>query len=230
VSEYSRGDLVKYLGIAPAAITVTPLGATPLADNHGAQLPGGTIHPPPYILYVGVLENVKNADRLVEAYAALAPDLRQQFPLYLVGRKANAYPRLRQLIEQHGIGDRVRVLGYVSDTELSQLYAGAIVFAYPSDYEGFGLPILEAMRYGLPILAANKTSLPEVAGDAALLVDTQVESIERGLDTLLRDAGLRQKLATKARARVSEFRWENTARATEQVYDRVLESAGKLRR
>lgn len=227
VSESSRRDLVKYLGIAPEAVTVTPLGVTPLADCDDPELRDGTSQQLPYILYVGVLENVKNVDRLVEAYAALAPDLRQQFSLFLVGRKANAYPRICRLIEQHGIGDRVRIFGYVGDDELNRLYAGAVVFAYISDYEGFGLPILEAMRYGLPVLAANKTSLPEVAGDAALLVDTQVESIARGLDALLRDAGLRQKLAKKARIRVSGFRWENTARATEQVYDRVLESARK---
>lgn len=224
VSESSRRDLVKYLGISPEAITVTPLGVTPLADP---ELRKGMNREAPYILYVGVLENAKNVDRLVEAYATLSPDLRQQFSLYLVGRKANAYPRICQLIEQHGIADRVRVFGYVSDDELNRLYAGADVFAYISDYEGFGLPILEAMRYGLPVLTSNKTSLPEVAGDAALLVDTRIESIVRGLSALLQDAGLRQELAEKARLRASGFRWENTARATEQVYAKVLESSRK---
>lgn len=224
-SESSRKDLVRYLGIASDSITVTRLGVTPLTDGDPVRLRSSDAPQLQYILYVGVLENAKNVDRLVEAYATLAPGLRQQFALYLVGRKANAYARICQLIKQHGIGDRIRVFGYIADDELNRLYAGACIFAYLSEYEGFGLPILEAMRYGLPVLAANKTSLPEVAGEAALLVNTDVASIAHGLDTLIRDADLRHELARKGLERADSFRWENTARQTEHVYDQVLEQA-----
>ena len=221
VSESSRRDLIKYLGIAPGLVTVTHLGVTPLANCDTPHLIDSDDLHSKYILYVGVLENAKNVDRLVEAYAMLAPELRPQFSLYLVGRKANGYPKIRQLIEQHGIGDNVRIFGYIDDHKLNQLYADACIFAYLSEYEGFGLPILEAMRFGLPVLAANKTSLPEVAGEAALLVDTSISSITHGLDTLIRDSHLRAELARKGLERAAIFRWEKTARETENVYQEV---------
>lgn len=223
VSESSRRDLVKYLKIAPEVVTVTPLGVTPLADGIRAlpMADSVTIHSQ-YILYVGVLENVKNVDRLVEAYAALAPDLRQKFSLYLVGRKSNAFARISNLIQEHALSEQVRIFGYISEDELHQLYRGASIVAYLSEYEGFGLPILEAMRYGIPVLASNRTSIPEVAGEAALLVETDIASIATGLDTLLRDAALRENLASKGLARAATFQWEKTARETEGVYDQVF--------
>lgn len=229
VSESSRRDLIKYLGIAPDRITVTHLGVTPLANGDISHLRNARGPQPQYILYVGVLENAKNVDRLVEAYATLAPELRHQFALYLVGRKANAYAKIRQLIEQHGIDEQVRVFGYIGDDELNRLYANACVFAYLSEYEGFGLPILEAMRFGLPVLAGNKTSLPEVAGEAALIVDTSVSSIAHGLDTLIRDADLRTELAKKGLERAANFRWEKTARETENIYLQVYEQIRRPR-
>ncbi len=229
VSESSRRDLIKYLGIAPGLVTVTHLGVTPLANGDTPHPSNANRPQPQYILYVGVLENAKNVDRLVEAYATLAPELRQQFALYLVGRKANAYAKIRQLIEQRGIDEQVRVFGYVGDDELNQLYSNACIFAYLSEYEGFGLPILAAMHYGLPVLAGNKTSLPEVAGDAALIVDTSISSIAHGLDTLIRDADLRTELAKRGLERAANFRWENTARETENVYHQVCEQIRPLR-
>ncbi len=223
VSESSRQELIKYLGIAPDLVTVTHLGVTILADEDIPRLRNANSPHPQYILYVGVLENAKNVDRLVEAYATLAPELRGQFALYLVGRKANAYGRICQLIEQCGIDQQVRVFGYIGEDELNRLYANASIFAYLSEYEGFGLPILEAMRYGIPVLTGNKTSLPEVAGEAALIVDTSVSNIARALDTLIRGSDLRTELARRGLERAATFRWENTARETGNVYRKVYE-------
>lgn len=228
VSESSRQDLIKYLGIAPHLVTVTHLGVTLLADGDIPRLRNADSPQPQYILYVGVLENAKNVDRLVEAYATLVPELRRQFALYLVGRKANAYAKIRRLIEQCGIDHQVRVFGYIREDELNRLYANASVFAYLSEYEGFGLPILEAMRYGIPVLTGNKTSLPEVAGEAALIVDTSVSNIAHGLDTLIRDADLRTELGKRGLERAATFRWENTARETENVYRQVYEQIRPL--
>jgi glycosyltransferase involved in cell wall biosynthesis len=223
VSESSKRDLVKYLRVAPEVITVTHLGVTPLTEQLAAVPIADNGNPTTqYILYVGVIENVKNVDRLVEAYALLAPDLRQTVSLYLVGRKSNAFAKVTELIRQHGIGGQVRIFGYISEDELHQLYRGASIVAYLSEYEGFGLPILEAMRFGIPVLASNRSSIPEVAGTAALLVDTDIANITRGLDTLLRDSTLREELATRGLQRAATFRWEWTARATERVYDQVV--------
>jgi glycosyltransferase involved in cell wall biosynthesis len=222
VSESSRQQLVKYLGVNPAKITVTPLGVRPLRQYQNS--PPGIDEGKPYVLYVGVLENAKNVDRLVEGYAALDADMRQRFTLCLVGRKGNAYPQIATLVAQHGLEDRVRILGYVTEEKLHELYLHATVFAYLSEYEGFGLPILESMRFGIPVLAANRTSLPEVAGDAACLTETDVPSIAANLASLLNNDQLRLEMGRRGRERAAIFRWENTARQTEEVYRHALRS------
>jgi glycosyltransferase involved in cell wall biosynthesis len=222
VSEASKADLVKYLGIDPARVTVTHLGASTSGSLGVPEVRKASGDETPYVLYVGVLENAKNVDRLVAAYAALAGDLRERFHLYLVGRKANAYARIRELIEEHNIGKQIKIFGYVEEQALNTLYAGATVFAYLSEYEGFGLPVLEAMQRGLPVLTANRSSLPEVAGSAAMVVETDIPSITRGLDELLRSEDLRRRFAELAIPHAASFDWNRTARQTEQVYLRAL--------
>jgi glycosyltransferase involved in cell wall biosynthesis len=222
VSYSSRADLVKYLGLRAERIEVIHIGATPLETDDVATGPKFR-HPGILsVLYVGVLENGKNVDRLVAAFGSLPPDIRNRSRLYLAGRKGNAFPAICEIVERFGIQSQVEMLGYVDDQTLAALYRDTSVFAYVSEYEGFGLPVVEAMLRGLPVLTSNRSSLPEVAGSAALIVKTDVESICAGLARLLTDESLRSELSRKGPARAAEFDWAKTARKTEEVYRKVL--------
>jgi glycosyltransferase involved in cell wall biosynthesis len=165
----------------------------------------------PYVLAVGTLEPRKNLERLISAWSSLDANARAGHVLALVGPVGwDAAPILAAARDQGA-----QLLGRVREEELRALYAGASAFAYPSLYEGFGLPVLEAMAAGAPVLTSNVSSLPEVAGDAALLVDpTDVTAIATGLSRLLSDPALAESLRARGRARAAEFSWERTARET----------------
>jgi glycosyltransferase involved in cell wall biosynthesis len=172
--------------------------------------------PDRYVLYLGTLEPRKNLARLVEAFASGAPP---GWVLVLAGGKGWGYQALAQEIQSRGVVDRVLVAGYVADEDLPLLYNAATVFAYPSLYEGFGMPVLEAMACGVPVLTSNTSSLPEVAGDAALLVDPEsVDEMAAGMHRLLSDASLRLQLRGRGLDRASGFRWGTTARQTAHTY------------
>jgi alpha-1,3-rhamnosyl/mannosyltransferase len=175
----------------------------------------------PFVFAAGTLEPRKNLPRLVEAYAGLPDDVRSAHRLVLAGpagwemdatlRAARANP------------DDVRLLGQVSDADLALLYAACTVFAYPSLYEGFGLPVLEAMAAGAPVLTSDVSSLPEVGGDAVLTADPRdVEAIRAGLAALLADPARRAALGAAGRERAREFSWDRFAA---QLLDRALELA-----
>jgi glycosyltransferase involved in cell wall biosynthesis len=222
VSHSSKADLVKYLGIKAERVEVIHIGATAFVAADTAK--GPTFRRPGAlsILFVGVLEYGKNVDRLVAAFGSLPLKIRNSAHLYLVGRKGNDYPKICEVIAQFGIQDQVEMLGYVDDQTLAALYRDASVFAYVSEYEGFGLPVVEAMLRGLPVLTSNRSSLPEVAGSAALVVETDIPSISLGLERLLTDEDLRKELAQRGPARAAELDWAVTARETEKVYLRVM--------
>ena len=198
-------------------IVVIPQGV----DRRFQPLPAGVIEetrqrlclPQRYVLFVGNLAPRKNLPRLMAAWNSISarfPDTK----LVLAGA-ANRVFRDAGLPRPPAT---VTSLGYVADEDLPALYGGALCFAFPSLYEGFGLPILEAMACGVPVLTSNVTSLPEVAGDAALLVDPYcVESLAAGLERLLRDDGLRSELARRGLDRARPFSWQRTAAATWQI-------------
>jgi len=202
-SEATRKDLLACYPLPDLAerVKVVPLGPTPL-ELPAADLPAGLA--PGFLLAVGTIEARKNYSRLVEAHARLhdAP------PLVIAGRSGwNGF----RLPERPG----VRQLGHVSDATLRVLYEQASLLAFPSLYEGFGIPLVDAMVHGLPALVGNRGALPEVAGDAALVVDpTSVEEIAAGLQRLLDDKTLRQRLAGAARRRARDFTWERAANLT----------------
>lgn len=222
VSHSSKADLVKYLGIKAERIEVIHNGATALVAADIANGPTFRRSGILSVLYVGVLENGKNVERLVAAFGSLPRNVRDSSYLYLVGRKGNALSRICETITQFGIQSQVEMLGYVDDQTLAALYRDASIFAYVSEYEGFGFPVVEAMLRGLPVLTSNRSSLPEVAGSAALIVETDVPSISRGLERLLTDEDLRKELTRKGQARAAEFDWATTARRTQEVYLRVM--------
>ena len=174
-----------------------------------------------FVLSVGTLEPRKNHVRLVESFARLAADDPDLY-LVLAGGKGWLYGDLFAKVETLGLRERVLFPGYVPNGDLPLWYNAATAFAYPSLYEGFGMPVLEAQACGTPVLTANVSSLPEAAGDGALLVNPlDVEEIAAGLHRLLTDAALREELRQRGLAHARRFSWARTAQETAQVYRRA---------
>ena len=171
------------------------------------------------MLSLGTVEPRKNLATLVAAFGRLPDALRQTHLLVVAGAEGWLRVDPESLAAAAGVGDRLRCLGAVDEADLPLLYAGAAAFAYPSLYEGFGLPPLEAMACGAPVVTSNTSSLPEVVGEAAVLVDpTSVDSVRDGLAAVLADGERRRALRAAGLARAAEFSWERTARETLAVY------------
>jgi len=223
VSQSSKDDILKYHAISRTKVHVVYNGITRLPVELNDVPIREERKNIPYILYVGVLEKEKNVERLVEAFSQLKEGLKQSVKLYLVGRKGNAYDAICYVINKYSLHDSVEIFGYVEDYELNNLYEHALVFAYLSEYEGFGLPILEAMQYGIPVLTSNKSSLKEVAGDAALLTDTSVKDIKNNLTLLLSDVEMREMYKAKGKCKAQEFCWQKAAIETGLLYKQIIQ-------
>lgn len=173
-----------------------------------------------YLLYVGTLEPRKNLTVLLEAFAGLdTPGIK----LVLAGAKGWLYEEIFTSIDRLQLQERVIFPGYVADGDLAALYTMARVFVYPSTFEGFGLPVLEAMACGTPVITTNVSSLPEVAGDAAILISPDdIPALRQALRSLLSDQALHTELSGRALARSKEFSWRKTAEMTAEIYRNVL--------
>ena len=229
LSEHTRRDIIETYGIEPTRITAIPLAApghfAPVEDyrelqrvRHNYGIDG------PYILSVGSIQPRKNLTRLVNAYATLRGKYAQtELPkLVLVGKRAWLYDETLRTLEQTGVSESVVLTGYVPEADLPALYSGALCFVYPSFFEGFGLPPLEAMKCGTPVIVGNKTSLPEVVGDAGVTVDPfDTSSIAAAIESLINDSVLRRELSVKGRKRAETFDWLETARQTLAIYEQV---------
>jgi glycosyltransferase involved in cell wall biosynthesis len=177
-----------------------------------------------YVLSVGSIQPRKNLVRLIKAYAALrGARAGNKCPkLVIVGKCAWLYDETLRALEQTGVEDSVVLTGYVPEPDLPALYSGALCFIYPSYFEGFGLPPLEAMKCGAPVIVGNATSLPEVVGEAALKVDPfDVSAIAAAMDQLINNSELRAELRVKGLARAKMFDWNDTAQRTLAVYEQV---------
>ena len=223
ISEHSRGDIVRMLGIEEGKIDVTPLAATVdvLNDELSPKL-SDRLEKGRYLLYVGRHDPYKGLGFLLEAFAAASRDPSLNgISLALAGALDTRYG-YRENVESLGLGDRVVFLNYVDSMQLSSLYANALAFVFPSLYEGFGLPPLDAMRHRIPVICSNRTSLPEVTGDAALLVNP--EETGEFASALLRIAGnasLRAQLIESGIRQQACFSWKNTALLTIESYKRA---------
>lgn len=230
-SGQSREDIVTHLPVSPEHIVVVPLAA----DRRFRPLPAAEVEPilreigveQPYILYVGALESRKNLPRLLAAYARLR-QWSTEWKLVIVGARKWKSSPIFETVQQLALEPHVHFTGYVADEHLPALYAGADLFTFPSLYEGFGLPVLEAMACGAPVVTSNSSSLPEVAGDAAILVDPyNVEQIAQAMWLVLSQPALAAEMRAKGLARAAQFTWERTARETAAVYERVLADRAK---
>lgn len=201
VSEFSREEISRLYDVDPSRITVIPNGIRPPGPATAESPVRGS-----YVLYVGSIEEKKNIDILLRGFRGVKSSVR----LVLAGSKGG-YP-LEERIAELGLQDRVSVLGYVPESVLEALYRDASAFVYPSLYEGFGLPPLEAMARGVPTLVANAASLPEVVGDGALLFDPHsAEALTRALESVVESPNLREDLARRGKERAAQFRWSTSA-------------------
>ncbi|HMO58105.1 MAG TPA: glycosyltransferase family 1 protein [Roseiflexaceae bacterium] len=221
ISQATRADLAQLARIDPQRIDVVYHGVSPrfgMAVDPAAaariqQISAGE----PYLLYVGTVQPRKNLLRLIEALALVGRN-RPTPRLLIAGRRGWLAAPIEHHAANLGIADRVVFTGYVADDDLPALYAGALAFLFPSLYEGFGMPVLEAMASGTPVLTARSSALPEVAGDAALLVDPHdTTAIAEGIRMLLDEPALRQALRQAGRARAAQFTWEACAAATRTI-------------
>lgn len=219
ISHFSKKELVERWHLPPEKVTVTYLG------TDARFLPGKDQGetPEPYLLAVGNLHPRKNLRRLIEAFVLLKQRHALPHKLRIVGQKAWLFDDVFESVRRHGMENDVVFTGYLSDEEVVETYRRADVTIYPSLYEGFGFPPLEAMASGCPVVCSTAASIPEVAGDAAVMVDpTSVEGIAEGIHRLISDEELRRTLIERGFAQAKKFTWEQCAVETVEAYGRVI--------
>ncbi len=231
VSDASKRDILHYTGVAPEKVVVVHNGL----DARFATVPDADAvdrvrqrfqldHP--FVLYVGNIKPHKNLERLIAAFASMRADGPDGLKLVVIGDETSKHPGLRQAVHRHRLDKHVRFFGFQPAATLVTFYRLARAFVFPSLYEGFGLPPLEAMANGTPVVTSNVSSLPEVAGNAALLVDPyDVASIAEGIRRAVTDEALRADLIAKGHARAREFSWARAAADTLAVYREVAGAA-----
>ena len=226
VSQATKNDLVKVYNTDPDKIAVTPLAYNvqvyrpmPYQEVQPTLDRLGLIYKK-YILFVGTLQPRKNIEKLVDAFIKLKQESRIEEKLVIAGGRGWLWEPIVKKIENVGMQDSIKLLGYVDDADLPALYNGAVLLTLPALYEGFGLPPLEAMACGIPTVVSNLSSLPEVAGDAGVLVDPKsADSIAEGLLKVLMDKNLQQDLSRKGLEQAKKFSWEDTAKKTLAVLE-----------
>ncbi len=227
VSQFSKDEMIRAYGADPEKIKVVHL-----AYDHESyrvimdqRAINNVLHKynidRPYLLYVGRLEKKKNTLRLIKAFARLND---KDMKLVLVGKKGFGSEKAEAYIEKEGLKDRVIMPGWVEQDDLPYLLNGARAFIFPSLYEGFGMPILEAMACGCPVLCSNTTALPEVAGDAALLINPcDKKELARGMEMIIEDIELRNMLINRGLQRAKDFSWEKCAEETMKILEKGRE-------
>jgi len=232
VSEATKRDCENVLGVPTERIVrvynAPDPGFLAAADGRGTEEEQRILEryqiEPPFLLYAGNIRRHKNVPRLVEAFAVLREQLAthpvyKNLRLVIIGDTISQYPAVRQAVIKSKTEHAVRFLGFVPFDTLRCFYQSASAFVFPSRYEGFGLPPLEAMACGTPVVTSNVSSLPEVVGDAAILVNPEnVFDIARGIRDILLDEPMREELVRRGRVQASRFSWERTARQVLDIY------------
>ena len=224
-SAHTRSDIVSFLGVPPDKVEVLYSGVNARFRPEGEPRERERLQArygigyQPYVLSVGTLQPRKNYLRLIRAFANLKPGTPKPEPqLVIAGGRGWLYEDILSEAARHG--DRVRILGFVDEGDLPALYRNAALFTLPSLYEGFGLPVLEAMACGVPVVCSNASSLPEVAGEAGLLVDPlDADGLTGAMRRVLEDSGLRREMIARGVAQAARFTWERAARQLLDVFD-----------
>lgn len=211
-SNYSRNDICRILKKSENDVNVIYI-ATNMKQN--VNLVSGK----DYFLFVGEIEKAKNLNELIEAYSMLSADKKNKYSIKVVGKKGNDYNYICNKIKEQGIENNVEFYGYVSEDELNRLYREAYAFIFPSFFEGFGLPVLEAMAQGLPVLCSNSSSIPEVGGDAVLTFSpNNSKELAEAINIIIDNRKLRDEMCRKSIKRAKEFTHEKTALETLKVF------------
>ena len=228
VSEASKRDILRLFGVPSEKVQVIhnaidarfltpPDEATTERVRQRYQLDH------PFVLYVGNIKPHKNIERMIDAFGRARPDGPPGLKLVIIGDEVSKYPSLRQMVHRHKLDKHVRFLGFQPQETLASFYRLSGAFVFPSLYEGFGLPPLEAMACGTPVITSNVSSLPEIAGDAALLVDPyDVDAIAGAMLQVFADRSLRETLIARGRERVRQFSWAESVARVRAVYMDVL--------
>jgi len=229
-TETVRLEVMDFLGLGPDQVSAVPLGVdpmfTPAAVTNMEALSSFGLYPGNFALSVAAFEPRKRIDLLIAAWRRLAPALRDRFPLVLVGVPGWRNEALRKQIDDGMREGWLRMLGFVPDADLPAVYAGARLFLYPSQYEGFGLPPLEAMASGVPVLTAPLSCLPEVCGSAALYADAADDvAYARAIEQALTDDPWRDSAIARGLKRTADFTWARCVNATAAVYREVIAAA-----
>jgi glycosyltransferase involved in cell wall biosynthesis len=228
VSEASKRDILRFFDI-PAdkvAVIYNAIDERFLAPADDARMDAirqryQLDHP--FLLYVGNIKPHKNLERLIEAFQMVRRGELEHIKLLIIGDEISKYATLRRAVHRYKLHKHVRFFGFVPDATLAILYRLARVFVFPSLYEGFGLPPLEAMASGTPVITSNVSSLPEVVGDAAMLIDPyQPDAIAGAMRRVLQDERLRDDMRERGLARVREFSWGRSVKRVREIYDEVL--------
>jgi glycosyltransferase involved in cell wall biosynthesis len=228
VSNSASADIVRHTGVDPRKLVTIYHGVgehfSPIEDDRRR----GTLRqkynlPEKYLLYVGQIYPMKNFSGILKAFSALRKTV--PYKLVVVGKPALKFEKELKLIDTLGLQEDVIRIGWVADEDLPAIYGMATALVFPSLYEGFGIPIIEAMACGCPVLTSNRGATAEVAGDAALLVEpTEVASISEGMHRLIEDADLRERLIAKGLRRCRDFTWENCAKRTIALFRKIEEA------
>jgi len=231
-SESTKNDLIKYLKVKESKISVIyPSGHEKFSvmseDDDFRQLKERLGIKERYQLFVGTIEPRKNLSRVIEAFTQFLKSKRREnaYQLVVVGKKEFAHGKVfQELLKNNQLNlDNIIFTGYLDHDDLNRLYCGAEVFLFPSLYEGFGIPVIEAMAAGVPVLTSNVSSLPEVAGDAALTVNPyDVEQIANGMKRLAEEPNLRIALVSKGFQQIRKFSWHRAAKQTLEVYESLF--------
>jgi len=220
----TRDAVITEFDVKSQNISVIPLAAINIQNIHSFDFLKKHDIDGPYFLFVGTLEPRKNLTRLLQAYDSLPLSVKGKMKLVIVGGKGWGKVNFLDMITQLDLTERVKVLGLVDDATLASLYANAQFLVMPSLYEGFGLPLVEAMSYGTPVLTANNSSMPEVAGNAGLLVDAlDVDSIADGLQEMITNNELRERLAKNSKLNASRFSWDESAKKLITVFEKAID-------
>ena len=225
ISESSKKDIIEYLQVEPEKIHVTPLASRYhsdyLSEKMAEQLEkqGKYDFSKPYLLFVSTIEPRKNITTIIKAFNWLKEKYKIEHQLILIGKKGWNYEPIFTAIATSPWQEEIHHLDYLSNELVALFYAKADVFVYPSHYEGFGLPVLEAMTLGTPVVTARTSSLPEVTGDAAILIDpNDFVQLAEAILQVISDSQLRHELINKGQERAKLFSWERTAKETLKAY------------
>lgn len=226
-SHSTKRELIDYFDLDEERLSAIPLASTishsGLGDDDCSELLESLeLRPGRFFLFVGTIEPRKNIERLLDAYEGLPQGIKDEYSLVLVGSEGWGSDQIHTRLKELKVVGAVKYIGYVSDIHLEQLYFSALCLVFPSLYEGFGLPIIEAQSLGTAVITSNLSCMPEVAGGAAIEVDpTDVSEIRSAMELLIADTGLRQDLIAKGYANASRYSWDKTVDMTLDVYRKV---------